>query len=154
MIQKFGGNVRRLRIQRGWSQIKFAELTGLNVTFIRFVEYGHRGTKLNSIVRIQKALGCDVKDLFDGSKSFKLKKITTDKPNTLNDRQIILKFGSNVRKLRGQRGWSQEMLGKKAGMMGNHIGFVECGNRNIWLKNILKIQKALGCDIKILFEGI
>ncbi len=88
MILRFGGNVRKIRNQLGWSQKKLAEKTGLAVTFICFIENGQRGTKLNSIVRIQKALGCELNDLFEETKTPKLKRITAGNPNTLEDRQI------------------------------------------------------------------
>ncbi len=70
------------------------------------------------------------------------------------DKQIILKFGENVRKNRKMHGWSQENLGDKAGLAANFIGFVERGERSITLKNVVKIHKALGCPINKLFEGI
>ncbi len=70
------------------------------------------------------------------------------------DKQIILKFGANVRKIRKIHGWSQEKLGNQSGLAANFIGFVERGERSITLKNIVKIHKALRCPINKLFEGI
>ncbi len=71
-----------------------------------------------------------------------------------SDHQIILIFGRNVQKIRKKHGWTQEILGDRAGLQGSYIGFVERGERSITLKNIVKIYKALGCSISKLLEGI
>ncbi len=71
-----------------------------------------------------------------------------------SDQQTIETFGANVRKIRKMKGWSQINLGDKADLAGNFIGFVERGERSITLKNIVKIQKALGCAINKLFVGL
>jgi transcriptional regulator with XRE-family HTH domain len=67
---------------------------------------------------------------------------------------IIKKFGENVRKLRSKRNWTQEELAQHAGLTPNYIGFVERGERNITLKNTVKIAKGLGYPVHKLFEGI
>ncbi len=71
-----------------------------------------------------------------------------------NDIRMILKFGENVRKIRKKRGWSLKKLGSQSGLSSIFIAFVELGKRGITLKNIVKIQRGLGCPINKLFEGI
>jgi len=63
-------------------------------------------------------------------------------------------FGANVRKLRLKRAWTQEDLAHHSGLTPNFIGFVERGERNITLKNTVKIAKGLGYPVHKLFEGI
>ena len=62
--------------------------------------------------------------------------------------QILKKFGSNVRKIREAKGWSQEELAKKSTLHRTYIGSIERSERNISLLNIEKIAKALNVPLK------
>lgn len=53
-------------------------------------------------------------------------------------------FGEQVRKLRQQRGWSQEYLADEAGLHRTYISSLERGERNVSLENIVKLARALG----------
>ena len=52
-------------------------------------------------------------------------------------------FGKQVRKLRLERGLSQEKLAELANLHRNYVGGVERGERNIALLNILRLAHAL-----------
>jgi transcriptional regulator with XRE-family HTH domain len=66
---------------------------------------------------------------------------------------ILKKFGKRVLKLRLQKGITSQMaLALKAKLDRTYIGGVERGERNIALKNIEKIARALDISIKELFE--
>ncbi len=56
--------------------------------------------------------------------------------------------GQNIRKLRAKRGWSQEQLALEADLHRAYIGQIERGEKNIGLKNLEKIAKTLGINIK------
>ncbi len=61
---------------------------------------------------------------------------------------ILKKFGKRVREIRLQKGiTSQITLANKAGLDRTYIGGVERGERNVGLKNIEKIAKAIGVSI-------
>lgn len=67
--------------------------------------------------------------------------------------EILKKFGERVRKLRLQKGISSQMaLAEKAGLDRTYIGGIERGERNLGLKNIQKIAKALGVSLSELFR--
>jgi len=72
----------------------------------------------------------------------------------MNSEAIIKQFGWNVRQLRLKRHWTQEKLAQHAGLTPNFIGFVERGERNITLKNTVKIAKGLKYPVHKLFAGI
>jgi len=52
-------------------------------------------------------------------------------------------FGRRLRQLRGRRGWSQELLGAKAGLSGKFLGEVERGEKSISLDNLANLAQAL-----------
>ncbi len=60
-------------------------------------------------------------------------------------------FGKRVRTLRERLGLSQEELADKAGIHRTYIGGVERGERNLGLKNVFRIAKALGVTVTDLF---
>jgi len=67
---------------------------------------------------------------------------------------INVRFGARVRALRLEQGLSQEALAHKCSLDRTYISGVERGERNISLRNIGVIAKALGLSIADLFEGV
>ena len=61
-----------------------------------------------------------------------------------NEHPELLAFGRAVRKMRLERGLSQEVLATDAGIDRSYMGGVERGEHNLALLNQLKIAKALG----------
>jgi transcriptional regulator with XRE-family HTH domain len=64
---------------------------------------------------------------------------------------IQKKFGLKIKELRQQRSLSQERLALKSGLHRTYISDIERGSRNVSLKNIEKISKALGVPMANLF---
>ncbi len=65
---------------------------------------------------------------------------------------ILIKFGSKVRKEREKRGYSQEDFADLVGVHRTYIGMIERAEKNITLKNIEKIAKALNISVSKLLE--
>jgi transcriptional regulator with XRE-family HTH domain len=63
-------------------------------------------------------------------------------------------FGTAIRALREERGYSQEELAERASLHRNYIGGVERGERNVGLENIAKLARALSVRTKDLFESL
>lgn len=59
---------------------------------------------------------------------------------------IRIQFGKHLRKLREEKGWTQEELADKAGMHFTYIGQIERGTRNPSLINLERLAKALKID--------
>lgn len=62
----FGRNMKKRRTEKGYSQEKLAELSGLHWTYIGSVERGERNISLKNIKKIADALEVKISDLFKG----------------------------------------------------------------------------------------
>lgn len=71
----------------------------------------------------------------------------------MQDEQKIIKimFGKQVRKLREERGHSQEELADLCELDRTYIGGVERGERNVSLVNIIRISSGLKVETTELF---
>jgi transcriptional regulator with XRE-family HTH domain len=67
---------------------------------------------------------------------------------------ILVRFGQRVRELRTSRGYSQEAFAARCELDRTYIGGIERGERNVALRNIEAIAKALNISITTLMEGL
>lgn len=65
---------------------------------------------------------------------------------------IQKKFGNQVKKLRLEKGLSQEKLAYEADLDRTYIPSIEKGERNVSITVIEKIAKALKVKISVLFD--
>jgi DNA-binding XRE family transcriptional regulator len=66
-----------------------------------------------------------------------------DKMEDINSR-----VGFNIRRVREEKGLTQEELGDLAGLHRAYIGQIERGEENIGVRNLEKIAEALGINSK------
>jgi transcriptional regulator with XRE-family HTH domain len=67
---------------------------------------------------------------------------------------IRKQFGEAVRRLRQERGYSQEGFAADAGINRSYMGKIERGEVNISLDNIARIAKGLAVPISELMSGL
>lgn len=58
----------------------------------------------------------------------------------------------NIRRLRAERGISQEELADQAGLHRTYVGSIERSERNVSIDNIAKLADALGVNISELLK--
>lgn len=63
----FGLRVKELRLEKGLSQEKLANLAGVDRTYMTQVENGKRNISIENIKKICGALNVSMKNFFDGS---------------------------------------------------------------------------------------
>ena len=62
-LRQFGDEIKKIRVSRGLSQERLAELCGLHRTYIGAVERGERNISLVNIKKIATALNVSVSEL-------------------------------------------------------------------------------------------
>jgi len=66
-VQKqVGGNIRRLRLKRGWSQDQFGDLSGLNRAHVGEIERGESNVTIQTLKIIADTLHVKIRDLVQG----------------------------------------------------------------------------------------
>jgi len=65
---------------------------------------------------------------------------------------IRAQVGTNIRKVRQAKNWSQEELAHQSDIDRSYLSEVECGTKNIGIIKLEAISKALGVNIKRLFD--
>ena len=68
--------------------------------------------------------------------------------------QVLAAFGSNVRKAREAKDFTQEKLAEKADLDQTYISGIERGLRNPSVISIVRIARALGSSASELSKGI
>jgi transcriptional regulator with XRE-family HTH domain len=62
------------------------------------------------------------------------------------DKEYLFRIGDNIRKVRKERGYSQEAFADIAGFSRSYYTEIETGKRNISVLNLIKIIEALNVD--------
>ena len=57
ICQRLGQNVRRLRLEKGWSQEDYADRADIHRTYVSDIERGRRNPSLTVIERLAKPFG-------------------------------------------------------------------------------------------------
>ena len=66
---------------------------------------------------------------------------------------ICVRIGRRIRVLRTQRGWTQIMLADHAELTREHLSEVEGGKKEIGVRTLDRIVRALGMNLAKFFEG-
>ena len=72
----------------------------------------------------------------------------------MNNGDILTRFGKRVRELRKSQGYSQESFAAECGLDRTYLGGIERGERNVALRNIGAIAKALMISVSELTQGL
>ncbi len=66
-LGRFGENLRSLRVTKGLSQNRLAELAHLNIRTVQKIEAGQMNILITTVIRIRAGVGCSWDALLDGN---------------------------------------------------------------------------------------
>ncbi len=64
------------------------------------------------------------------------------------------RLGKRIRKLRSQRGWSQEEFSDVCSINRSYMGRIERGELNLTLDSLEKVARGLGISVSALLKGV
>jgi transcriptional regulator with XRE-family HTH domain len=67
---------------------------------------------------------------------------------------ICVRIGRRIRVLRTQRGWTQTLLADHAELTREHLSELEGGKKEIGVRTLDRIVRALGSNLARFFEGL
>jgi transcriptional regulator with XRE-family HTH domain len=67
---------------------------------------------------------------------------------------ICVRIGRRIRVLRTERGWTQVMLADHAELTREHLSELENGNKEIGVRTLERIAKALNVALSDFFHGV
>jgi len=70
----------------------------------------------------------------------------------MQDTQVRL--GQKIRKLRKEKGWSQEAFADKCGIQRAHMSLIERGKQNLTLATLENICRNLGVTMSEALKGV
>lgn len=68
--------------------------------------------------------------------------------------ELLLNFGQTIRRLRTDKGISQEKFADLCDLHRTYVSDVELGKRNVSLENIWKMALALDSKLSVLFQEV
>ena len=75
-------------------------------------------------------------------------------PDVAQPEEVLAAFGRAVRKVRLERGMSQEGLAEAAGIHPRYVSDVERGRRNVGMVNVERLARALAVDLPTLMTEV
>ena len=63
-LTALGSRIKEARKERGWSQEKLAQLSGLHRTYVGLIEVGKRNVAIINLSKILDALEVDVEEIY------------------------------------------------------------------------------------------
>jgi transcriptional regulator with XRE-family HTH domain len=63
-------------------------------------------------------------------------------------------FVANLKRLRKERGWSQERLAEESHLHMGHVSKIERGERNPGVRTVYKLAQGLSVSVAVLYAGI
>jgi len=91
ILRRLGARIRALRLERGWTQDEFADLSGLHRTQVGAFETGRMNITIASLHLVAQSLGVRIVDLFAGVED-------RPEPSSGNRRSSIVSHGSKKRR--------------------------------------------------------
>jgi transcriptional regulator with XRE-family HTH domain len=67
---------------------------------------------------------------------------------------VCVKIGRRIRVLRTQKGWTQAMLADHAELAREHLSELENGHKEIGVRTLDRIAKALEVKLTQFFDGV
>lgn len=132
---EFGKRLREKRQEQGLTLEVLAEKADLAISYVASIERGERNLGLENIVALAIALNISPSELLPGTHHREKEKIKFE-------------FGKQLKSKREELGFTIEALAEKTGLDSVSIAFLEQGEGNVNLENMIALAKVLHTSLK------
>jgi len=150
----FGAELRRLRLERGWTQAELARRAGLTRQTINYLEQDRVSPRFNTLEKLLTALGITGADLLadDSLQSEPFQRMRTLLETVSAGlvavsrrlREQLPQVSALIRKTRERAGISQKELAKRCGLTQTAIASFERAHYSGWsLTAVVKVAEEL-----------
>lgn len=80
-----GNNLRKVRIEKGLTQVELSEITGVDRSLITKIELGQHMASLKTFLRLVVALDCPIETLLNGYEKFITLNINISQKDSINN---------------------------------------------------------------------
>ena len=137
--------IRRMRLEKGWSQKELAKKAGCTVGLIDMLEEADgEVTHWQIANRIAGALGVDA---LERNEAMEARDMDVLAYPSVQREVLKLDIGSGVRREREKKGLTQTELADLVAVSGATISNIERGRKDCTLVLGVQIARALGCSI-------
>lgn len=128
-----GEKIKKIRLEKGFTQPQLAEKISKSESTIRKYESGSVKVTMETLNVISNALDVNLNQLINEEESFGIGKI--------------------IKEARKKSKLSQQALGDKLNVSGAYIQQIECNKKNPSIKTLKRITKALDIEISSVFKS-
>ena len=146
-LRVLGSNLSAGRLRRGMTLAQLAARSGYDREELSALEHGEHDLRLESAVRIARALDADLPALCS--------RLFQEQPEQrpFAETELTVVFGSNVRRLLYEKGLRQTALQARAGLDPSTVSRLLRGKiQNPRMTTLHRVARAVGCELYLLMR--
>jgi transcriptional regulator with XRE-family HTH domain len=138
--RRIGKRVRELRLKKGFSKQKLANLTSISPASVARMEAGRHSVGIDTLARIVQVLDCSLEIVENG-------KLRVEYRNWETERERIL---IQLKNIRIEKNIRQHKFAELLGIACCNMSLIESAKRSTGTELISRIADLLGCSLEIL----
>jgi transcriptional regulator with XRE-family HTH domain len=139
VLRRFGVDLRVARVVAGLTQEQVAERADLSQKTVSFAERGMRNLRWSVMHALARAVGHDLGLVF-GTAVY------------VPPRQVLLRFGTDLREARDLAGLTQERVAGRAGVTQRTVSLAELGEQNMRWSVMHALARAVDRRLELVLD--
>jgi transcriptional regulator with XRE-family HTH domain len=138
--KRIGEKIRKLRLNKGLSKRKLADLTDISSASVARMEAGRHSVGIDTLAKIAEVLDCRLEIVENG-------KLRTEDRKWQNERERIL---TQLKDIRVEKNIRQHKFADMLGIACCNMSLIEAAKRSSGIELVAQIAELLGCSLEII----